>query len=267
LEGATAKCADVATLRLERHSYFCGTSSPRKSAGYEFAVFINPHEPLGISYLGAHVFPAGLVASEQSMRSLTTVEAEAHLRHVEMKIGDWSQLIDIDSRRQERWKWVHQRSPENIHKAYTFAQHVAGWLPHGDWKLLQIDNSNSFNPVQLALIRSLLSGPNWRGDLISQRSFIFEFTGEIESDSNVELIICNLIFAFLLFEGHAQVISSAAAAHRYISIQDGFAYLMSMNDESAANSLIENFERSGGYSPDWVGAIVARAQEQASGSK
>jgi hypothetical protein len=200
------------------------------------------------------------------MRSLSTDEADIYLRGVGMKVGDWSQATDIDSARSQRRKWVHQRGPEDARRLYTFAQHVAGWIPRGEWKLLQIDNSTSLDPVQIALVAGLLFGPGSRADLLSKRSFLFEFSGEAESDSDVELTIGNLVFAFLLFEGHVQIISSSGGGERYISLQDGYAYLMSLDEESAARSLFGGFERGPGGYPEWVGDIIAHRQEQLLGS-
>jgi hypothetical protein len=116
------------------------------------------------------------------MRALAIAQADTYLRGVGMKIGDWNQLVDIDVGRHKGRKWIHQRLPEDARRVYTFAQHVAGWLPPGDWKLLQIDNSNSLDPVQLALVSSLLVGPGREINLFLQRSFIFEFSGDAESD-------------------------------------------------------------------------------------
>ena len=115
------------------------------------------------------LFGAGLLTLDDLddllMRALTTDEAEAYLSTIGMKIGNWNQLTDIDERRHKSRKRVHRRSPEDVHKSYAFAQHIAGWVPSGNWQLLQFDNSTSLNPVQLALAQSLFFGPEWRGDL------------------------------------------------------------------------------------------------------
>lgn len=184
-----------------------------------------------------------------------------------MKVGSWNEITDIDSRRHEMWQWVNYRAPVAAHESYVFSQHLAGWIPSGEWKILQIDNSTSLDPVQNALISSLLFGAREVANLLERRSLLFEFTGDATLDTRSELLICNLIFAFLLFEAHVQIISSFDQGERYLSLQDGFAYLFARDiKKSNAEAVFKAFTDRPGVSPPWIQEIVSREQERALGS-
>jgi hypothetical protein len=201
------------------------------------------------------------------MRYLTRDEADAHLSKIGMKVGSWNEITDIDSRRHETWQWVNRRAPAEAHESYVFSQHLAAWIPSGEWKILQIDNSTALDPVQNALISSLLFGPREVANMLERRSFLFEFTGDATLDTHSELLICNLIFSLLLFEAHVQIISSFDQGERYLSLQDGFAYLFARDiKQSSAEAVFKAFAETPGASPSWIQEIVSREQERALGS-
>ena len=201
------------------------------------------------------------------MRSLTRQEADAYLLKIGMKVGDWNQIKDIDSFERDTWQWINHQAPRDAGRLYNFAQHLAGWLPKGEWKLLQIDNSTLLDPVQQMLITTLLAGTGQAIDLGQNRSLLFEFRSDEESNAPGEFLICNLIFALLLFEGHCQLVSSASRPGQCLSLQDGFAYLYSKDIEgSGARKILQGFEQSPDGSPQWVLKIVADVQERTLGT-
>ena len=198
------------------------------------------------------------------MRYLTREDANALLRTIGIKVGDWNQLVDIDARAHERRQWTNHRAPADTRGSYAFAQYLAGWIPSGEWKLLQIDNSTSMDPVQQALVSSLLFGPTEIANLLERRSFLFEFTGDATFDVASELQLCNLIFSFLIFDAHVQIVSSSGNAERYLSLQDGVAYLIARDIKMAgAEILLKTFGENPGVSPSWIQEIVSREQERA----
>jgi hypothetical protein len=200
---------------------------------------------------------------EKIMRSLTRQDADAYLLRIGMKVGDWNQIKDIDSSQNETWQWINHQAPRDARQLYNFAQHLVGWLPKGEWKLLQIDNSTILDPVQLMLIAALLAGPGRTIDLGESRSFLFEFLSDEESNASRESLICNLIFALLLFEGHCQLVSSASKPGQCLSLQDGFAYFYSKEiEESGAREILQGFQKNPDGSPQWVLKIVADSQER-----
>jgi hypothetical protein len=109
------------------------------------------------------------------MRPINTPEANSYLRSIGMEIGAWNKIADAPDPRPEERTWVHYEAPSVARELVVFSQHVAGWLPRGDWKLLQIDNSTSLDYFESALLGRLLLGSMETPNFAENRSFIFEF--------------------------------------------------------------------------------------------
>ena len=199
------------------------------------------------------------------MKCITVQQANAYLNHIDMEIGDWNQIADTTGFQQDKSFWINYRAPDNSHELLKFSQHVAGWLPIGDWKIFQIDNSSVWiDPVQTSLISGLLFGMENVSWLAKNRTFLFEFGKDENTDSSTELLISNLIFTFLLFECHGYVVSSNSNVGQRLGIQDGFVYFSSKEKNlSGAENLLKNFERHPLKAPQWVLDIIAKRQEQA----
>jgi len=198
------------------------------------------------------------------MKCLTVDEANAYLSEVGMKVGEWNQIVDIGSQ-SKKSDWLNYRAPKD--QLLKFSQHVAGWLPEGSWKMLQIDHSTGWiDPVQASLLGGLLFGAEALRDMNSteNRNFFFEFGKERYFDDNQELLISNLIYVLLLFESHAYVVSSKGTAGQRLGIQDGYVYFSSRDrsDILKAEALIKKFENNPSASPKWVSEIVAAHQER-----
>ena len=155
------------------------------------------------------------------------------------------------------------RSPRDAYKLLDFSCCIAGWVPKGEWKIFQIDNSSSFlDPIRTSLIQSLLNfSPDNNIDFLKNRTFLFEFNGNEEANGNTELQIAFLIFAFLLFEEHGYVVSSGSSAGQVLILQDGFAYFQSQDKVvSGAKSVLNDFERH--VQPDWILKLIANSQDK-----
>lgn len=178
------------------------------------------------------------------MRVVDANEARTHLHEVGMAVGEWSQLCDGSGRQYGKSNWIRYQAPRDSRELHNFAQHVAGWLPKGGWKLFQIDNSTSPSEDEAFLIQRLLFGPGNAYTIAENRSLVFEFAGDSKADLKEDLLLSNLVFLFLLFECHGQVVSSGCREGKHLSIQDGFVYFMSFdgNDIGIAQDLLNGFE-------------------------
>ena len=197
------------------------------------------------------------------MKCLTTANANEYLNCIGMQLGHWNQLTATAGSRNGGSSWVNYKAPCNSCELLTFSEHVAGWLPKGEWKIFQIDNSGSLDAIQVALFGRLLFGSEEIPSLIENRTFLFEFGKDENANQKTELLMANLIYLFLLFESHGYVVSSGGDTGQYLAIQDGFVYFYS-NEKAipSAKLLLENFERQPLMSPQWILDILIREQEQ-----
>ena len=119
---------------------------------------------------------------------------------------------------------------------------------------MQLDNSNAFDAVQSCLFERYLCGTQHKIDFADQRSFLFDSKADKESS---DLLISQLIFLLLLFEGHGYVVSSASQNGECLAIQDGFVYFSSNKLKvSDAKDLIKCFERDPLMAPQWIIKII-----------
>jgi len=197
------------------------------------------------------------------MRWLNTQDADSYLAAIGMKVDSWNRLAYVDADRKVEPFWRNYQAPKDAQCLFTFALHVAGWLPKGPWKMLQIDNSSSFGVVQASAISRLLPGlVEQCGTSIQHSTCLFEFGEQEITDSDTELLVANVIYLFLLFEGHGYLVSANSKSRECLSIQDGFIYFSSGEESIAgADALIQNFEASQLTLPKWATAMEIAAQE------
>ena len=178
-----------------------------------------------------------------------------------MVIGDRGQIRTIVEGKEI--KKINFPAPENALELFNFASHIATWLPKGDWKLFQMDNSSHLNAYQAYLFGKLLFGREEVINFDKIGSVFFKFGINKELDECTEMLISNLICFFLLFKSHGQMVSSNCNARKILSIQDGFIYFIS--DDIGlleANTILEKYESNPLRSPEWVGEIVSDYQER-----
>jgi RHS repeat-associated protein len=124
-------------------------------------------------------------------------------------------------------------------------------------------NPFAYDEVQSALIAGLLSDQAVNPSLRDGRSYLFEFGRGESADTFAELMICNVIFAMLMFEAHGQVIASTGNAGHYLSIQDGFAYFLAKDlARSGVKELLKEIAKNPGVSPGRVQEIISTERER-----
>ena len=200
------------------------------------------------------------------MKCLSIEDANLLLANIGMRIGEWNQIVNNTEHQYGKNKWVSYLPPRDGRTLLNFSQHVVGWLPKGNWKIFQIDNSTGWmDPVQCSLFNGLLFGLSSKLDInyIKNRTLLFECGEDNDTDLNTELLISNLVYIFLLFESHGYLVSSDSYNGQLLGIQDGVVYFCSQEKLiSSVNDLLKKFEHDPLASPQWVtNAFIARQEE------
>ncbi len=189
------------------------------------------------------------------MKLLSEQEANKYLDALNMKIGVWGQVTDIVCSQQDSRVWKSYHAPTHVLQLLNFSQYLAGWLPKGEWKIFQIDNSTgSLGTVPASLLGGVLSSDIIASQsLMRGRTFLFEFGKNEVADNYSELLISNLIFIFLIFELHGYAVSENSAG-RVLAIQDGVAHLSSHDDNGAYDigEFLADFMKNPLASPPWI---------------
>lgn len=197
---------------------------------------------------------------QANVKSLSIIDANVYLNGLGMVIGDWGQIKTLIENNEI--KKINFPAPENALELFNFASHISAWLPKGDWKLFQMDNSSHMNAYEAYLFSKLLFGRDEVINFGEMGPILFEFGISKELDECTEMLISNLICLFLLFKSHGQMVSSSCN-RKILSIQDGFIYFIS-DDRGLleANAILEKYESNPLLSPDWVDEIISEYQEQ-----
>lgn len=197
------------------------------------------------------------------IRSISHEKANEYLASIGMQIGNWNEIVDLKKNSNVNVGWKNYPAPRNSRELFNFSYHVAGWLPTGSWKIVQIDNSNYLDAVQAQFVERLLFGPNNTTTLSNCGTLLFEFENCANDNNNTELLISNLIYLFLLFECHAYFVSSNCLFGEYLAIQDGYAYFIA-NEKGicGAEILLNAFSQNPLLPPQWIAPIIIEEQER-----
>jgi hypothetical protein len=195
------------------------------------------------------------------MKSLKVHETKIYLQKVGIQLGKWNELRHIADQAGDESNWINHQAPRDAETLYCFSLYAAGWLRAGNWKMLQIDNSNYLDDNATRLLGRLLFGPGETPDFSNNNSFLFEFTGNAEIDGALELTIAEVIHLFLQVEGHCYIVSSNSNPADILGIQDGFTYFISRSDDlSGARILLRDFQRQPRRLPTWASRIISARQ-------
>jgi len=146
--------------------------------------------------------------------------------------------------------------PRDAQELLNFATHIASWLPKGKWKLFQIDDSNCMDAMQVLWIQTLLFGIE-KQDQHLPRTILFEFSDDEKLNERTELLIAHLTHLFLLFEGHAYILSEGGITGQCLALQDAYVYFSSWDDNlNGAADILKNFEQNRLTSPVWISKLI-----------
>jgi hypothetical protein len=194
----------------------------------------------------------------QPVRRVAKDETNKHLAAVDMTLNSWNRVTDISPSPNERFVLKKYMPPKAI-ELFTFSQHILGWVPKGQWKLLQLDDSSYFNPAQRYLFQRMLSDQqeNPRG-----KSFLFEYDTNAVDNDNADLLLSYLVNFVLLFEGHGYLVSSNSRDGERLALQDGFVYFEARKEDAIdrARDILKVYESNPSLSPQWIVDITALRQ-------
>lgn len=196
--------------------------------------------------------------SASIIRILDFKEAGLLMASVKKYVDTWGRVANSDA---PELAWVNFKSPQGARELLVFCQTIVSWLPKGQWRILQINNFNNFQaPAEFQLARTLL-GPDVRlGGVVGKTVLIENAEQPIDAS---DLLVADLIYLFLLHEGHADLVSSDSIHGEYIGIQDGFVYFYSTAPRLLeAENAMRNFFANPYTPPDWVLDVMARFQIQ-----
>lgn len=196
------------------------------------------------------------------IRCIDRAEADQRLAKLGASLGAWNEISFGDSKTGDE-PWVSFRAPKHANELLSFSLNVVAWLPRGDWKLFQIDNSSWLDFVDRSLIAGIL-GWSIARDICSsdKRTILFE-SSPVSNDRTEDFLIAQLIFTFLMREQHAYVVSAGGEDRQVLGIQDGFVYFYAATSKQIDNAraLLKRFEEDDAKYPDWVIELIAIEQE------
>ena len=154
------------------------------------------------------------------MRMLSKHEADQLLVGLNLKIGNWNELTNVDSDAVLSKAFRPSRGAVEL---YEEARRMLGWIACGGWTLLQIDNSTAPTDEEIAVLEKLVlpAGAQW--DVAEQKSFLFDGISEASSATDQTGLVL-IVFFSLLFEWHVYLTSEHAASGQRLALQDGVVY-------------------------------------------
>ena len=182
-------------------------------------------------------------STDENMIPLTRTSIDAYLTPLQLQIGSWNQVEVAGPAPADCV--VTYATPVPAAELFVFSQHLASWLAPGDWTILQIDNSTAFTDAEVAFVSAFAPtaasfGPDGNpkdGD----RSLLLR---SVPDASSFRYRVANVIHAFLLHEGHAQLASPGLPHRHYLSLQDGVAELhCQVSSKAFVESMLTEFER------------------------
>ncbi|MEW6370595.1 MAG: hypothetical protein AB1584_06635 [Pseudomonadota bacterium] len=189
------------------------------------------------------------------MKFLQLIDTNRYLADIGMIIGGWGEIRHIEGPAKEDG-WLSYPAPSGARELLNFSQHICGWLPPGGWKMVRLDNSTNFDVTQATFFGSLIAGYGHDLKFCSekQRTLLFEF--DKENSDKINLLISHLVNLLLLFDCHAQVVSSGGTSGEILSVQDGYVYFLSRNAGGAAQQIVKEAEMNPLIGPQWIQQII-----------
>lgn len=175
------------------------------------------------------------------MRALTRLDADNILAPLGIKIGEWNELLEITSASEISMRAL--KPPTAAINLYVVSLWLTDWLPIGNWKLLQIDNSTSLSNDESLLFQQLLDSLKQGGDVTSERTFQFVVGEKGATRQRIDVLISSIIFFALMFEWHIHIVADGGAQGQRLALLDGIIYFFGDKESiSIAESLEEHLK-------------------------
>lgn len=152
-------------------------------------------------------------------------EAAGLLRSRGFQVGTWNDVDTNDPSRPLVWR--KRRAPRDGLAMFAFATYVSGWLPEGAWKLVQFTNSTGFGVAAGSFFRKLCP-PGLPIQSFTSGGLMpikVSMAGDGKKHTLAELAVIDLVFAILLLEQFAYVVSEGSVKRQMLGLFEGYACL------------------------------------------
>lgn len=149
------------------------------------------------------------------MKILSKSEADQFLSAIDLRIGDWNEVMDISPGSIIRKMFRPTREALPL---YVLASTLLQWIGCDGRILLQIDNSTAPADDEAGIFERLMFSAESKWDIGRQKSFLFDEVTSCRSS------IVLIIFFSLVFEWHVYLVSDISSKGVRLALLDGFIY-------------------------------------------
>ena len=197
------------------------------------------------------------------MRWIPEGDAMPRLAAKQLRIGGWKEVRPMHDGPIEHFLQIEV--PRNVDLLSMLASHLVGLLLPASWVLLQIDSSTSLNAASATLLRTVLL-PTVLDQPVSEipeTTWLLEI-GENQGQREASAVHLWQVVALVLADRHhCQLVSSAHGPGSYMSLQDGFVYLVAEAGDGAleVKPLLGCLNPATAQSPRWLMDMISAGQD------
>lgn len=169
-------------------------------------------------------------------------------------IGDWANIRYSSHSDHDEKAWDRIKAPSSVDRALRFSQLLMDWPPRAPQYVVQFDYSSDFSPDELFAFSAAIPTASLH---MLNRGGTFCFGG---TDDSVRIALAYVAFFCLMFEGHVYIVSSGTYAGNYLSLQDGYAYIMARQPNDVVN-FQKTLQAEDVRKPQWVVDYSIRHQD------
>ena len=198
------------------------------------------------------------------MKWISESDAASRLAPKQLRIGGWKEVRPVHDGPIEHFQQIE--APRDVDLLSTFASHLVGLLLPASWVLLQIDSSTSLNAASATLLRTVLLPAILDQPVseIAESTWLLEF-GENQRQREASAVHLWQVLALVLADRHhCQLVSSAHGPGAYMSLQDGFVYIVVAAGDSAleVGPLLDCLDPATAQSPQWLIDMISAGQDR-----
>lgn len=169
-----------------------------------------------------------------NIKIMTDAQTNTLLSELDMELGEWGQIYD---KKQPSSDPIYTgiRASDSGKQLFVLALHCVTWFAKSGWLILRFDKSSSLSSVQSGILSALLFERR-KPEAVEfyDQSILIEIQNNEASIQCARAILVTTIYFVLLFETHAEIVSSESGNGRFLSMQDGHVYFMHREDDDRA---------------------------------
>jgi len=198
------------------------------------------------------------------MKWISESDAASRLAPKQLRIGGWKEVRPMHDGPIEHFQKIE--APRDVDLLRTFASHLVGLLLPTSWVLLQIDNSTSLNAASATFLRTVLLPAVMDQPVsdIPESTWLLEI-GENQGQREASAVHLWQVVALVLADRHhCQLVSAAHGPGFYMSLQDGFVYLVAAAGDGAleVEPLLGCLDPATAQSPQWLIDLISNGQDR-----